>query len=234
MGITRNNLCIIPARGGSRRIPRKNIKDFLGKPIIAYSIEAALGSGLFSEVMVSTDDSQIAEVAQEYGASIPFLRSEKAADDFATTMDVVNEVTRQYKIINREFESVCCIYATAPFVSADHLLKSYQVFNENKFDSVFPVMPFSFPIQRALRINDNMSTFINREFINSRSQDLEPTFHDAGQFYWLSKSLAEKNSTMMTDNTGAYIISELEGQDIDNETDWKLAELKYELLQGIK
>lgn len=234
MSTTQNNLCIIPARGGSKRIPRKNIKDFLGKPIIAYSIEAALSSGLFSEVMVSTDDEEIAEVAKQYGASIPFLRSHKTSDDFATTMDVINEVVQEYKENGQEFNAVCCIYATAPFVSITHLKRSYELFVTNGFDSVFPVMPFGFPIQRALKIKNNISEFINSEFINSRSQDLEKTFHDAGQFYWLSKSLTENSNIIMTDNTGAYIISELEGQDIDNEIDWKLAELKYELIQSIK
>lgn len=234
MSTTQNNLCIIPARGGSKRIPRKNIKDFLGKPIIAYSIEAALSSGLFSEVMVSTDDKEIAEVAIRYGASVPFLRSEKTADDFATTMDVISEVVHQYKKNGQVFDAVCCIYATAPFVNTAHLKGSYELFVTNCLDSVFPVIPFGFPIQRALKIKNNISEFINSEFINTRSQDLEKTFHDAGQFYWLTKSLTENSNTIMTYNTGAYIISELEGQDIDNEIDWKLAELKYELIQSIK
>src|SRR5690606_13763579 len=149
MSTTKNNLCIIPARGGSKRIPRKTITDFLGKPIIAYSIEAALSSGLFSEVMVSTDDEAIADVAIKYGASIPFLRSHKTADDFATTMDVINEVVQQYKKNDQEFNAVCCIYATAPFVSITHLKGSYELFVTSCFDSVFPVLPFGFPIQRA-------------------------------------------------------------------------------------
>lgn len=229
-----NNLCIIPARGGSKRIPRKNIKDFLGKPIIAYSIEAAISSGLFNEVMVSTDDEEIAEVALKYGAKIPFMRSEKTADDFATTMDVINEVVNNYAGLGKKFNHVCCIYATAPFVSDEHLRKSYDLFTKKNFDALFPVMPFSFPIQRALKIKDDASSFIKSEHINTRSQDLEPTYHDAGQFYWMNYNLASSGQSLMTEKTGAYIINELEGQDIDNETDWKLAELKYELLQSIK
>lgn len=229
-----NNLCIIPARGGSKRIPRKNIKDFLGKPIIAYSIEAALKSGLFSEVMVSTDDEEIAKVAEKYGAKIPFMRSEKTADDYATTLDVINEVVKDFEKVGQIFDSVCCIYATAPFVSDMHLKKSFESFEAHHFDAVFPVMAFGFPVQRALRVNNQTSEFVYPEHINTRSQDLEKSYHDAGQFYWMRYELALKGKSLMTGNTGAYIISELEGQDIDNETDWKLAELKYELLQSIK
>src|SRR5690606_41412393 len=132
MSTTQNNLCIIPARGGSKRIPRKNIKDFLGKPIIAYSIEAALSSGLFSEVMVSTDDDEIAEVAKKYGAKVPFYRSQKTSDDFATTMDVINEVVSKYSELGKVFDSICCIYATAPFVSSEHLKKSYKLRSEER------------------------------------------------------------------------------------------------------
>jgi len=229
-----NNLCIIPARGGSKRIPRKNIKDFLGKPIIAYSIEAALKSGLFSEVMVSTDDEEIAEVAQKYGAKVPFMRSEKTADDYATTMVVINEVVQQYQVRQRTFDAICCIYATAPFVTHRHLKASYELFKKKKLDSLFPVIAYGFPIQRALKVKEQQSEFFNKEYINSRSQDLEKAYHDAGQFYWLTNDLALYAKSLMTDKTGAYIISELEGQDIDNEVDWRLAELKYELLQGIK
>src|SRR5690606_20181212 len=122
---------------------------------------------------------------------------------------------------------VCCIYATAPFVSDEHLRKSYELFTKKNFDALFPVMSFSFPIQRALKIKDDTSSFIQSEHINTRSQDLEPTYHDAGQFYWMNYTLASSGKSLMTEKTGAYIISELEGQDIDNETDWKLAELKY-------
>jgi|SRR5690606_835491 len=230
----KNNLCIIPARGGSKRIPRKNIKDFLGKPIIAYSIQAALDSGLFAEVMVSTDDEQIAEVAQQYGAKVPFMRSKETADDFATTLDVIKEVVRQYKENHLVFDAVCCIYATAPFVSGLHLKKSYDVFKTNDFDALFPVMAFGFPIQRALKVKDDKSAFIYEEHINTRSQDLEKAYHDAGQFYWMKNELAINGTSLMTGHTGAYMINELEAQDIDTETDWKLAELKYELLQSTK
>ena len=234
MSITKNNLCIIPARGGSKRIPRKNIKDFLGKPIIAYSIEAALNSDLFSEVMVSTDDLEIADIAIKYGAKVPFLRSEKTSDDFSTTIDVLNEVITTYMRQDCNFQYICCIYATAPFVSSEKIEKAYNKLLENGYDSVLPVMKFSFPIQRSFKIGiDSNLEYQFPEYRNVRSQDLESAFHDAGQFYWMKQELLQSDS-IITNNTGAIIINEFEGQDIDDETDWKLAELKYELLQSIK
>lgn len=232
MSITKNNLCIIPARGGSKRILRKNIKNFLGKPIIAYSIEAALKSGLFSEVMVSTDDPEIKEIAIKYGAKVPFLRSEQTSNDFATTIDVLKEVVSEYKKQDVNYQYICCIYATAPFVSDKKLEKAYNKLIDNAFDSVLPVIKFSFPIQRSFQIKgESRLEYHYPEFRNARSQDLEVAYHDAGQFYWMKQELLQTGS-IITDNTGAIIINELEGQDIDDETDWKLAELKYELLQN--
>lgn len=229
-----SNLCIIPARGGSKRIPRKNIKDFLGKPIIAYSIEAALSSGIFDEVMVSTNDEEIATIAKEHGASVPFLRSEKAANDFATTFYVIEEVLKEFKALGKVFEFTCCVYACAPFVTGNKLKLSLDLLKENKFDSVFPVMTFGFPIQRALKREKEKVSFFYPEFSLSRSQDLEKSYHDAGQFYWMNTEICSNKKQILTDNSGSIILSELEGQDIDNEVDWKLAELKYELLQSIK
>jgi N-acylneuraminate cytidylyltransferase len=228
-------LAIIPARGGSKRIPRKNIKNFLGKPIIAYSIQAALESGLFDEVMVSTDDEEIAEIAIKYGAKVPFMRSVQSANDYATTFDVIEEVLVEYEKLGMCFNFSCCIYACAPFVNAEKLTASFNELQKNNFDSVFPVMPFGFPIQRALKIgSDNKTTFFYPEFSLSRSQDLELSYHDAGQFYWMNTQKCLKTKKILTDNSGSIIISEMEGQDIDNEVDWKLAEIKYELLQSIK
>lgn len=228
------NICIIPARGGSKRIPRKNIKLFLGRPIIAYSIETAINSGLFDEVMVSTDDVEIAKIAISYGAKVPFLRDMKTANDFATTFDVIEEVVLQYETLGVKYEYICCMYACAPFVSNHRLLDSFTVLKINNFDSVFPVMRFGFPIQRALNIDDNKKTsYFYPEFSLSRSQDLENSYHDAGQFYWMNRENCLRERKILTDNSGSIIISELEGQDIDNDIDWKLAELKYELLQSI-
>ena len=229
-----SNLCVIPARGGSKRIPRKNIKPFLGKPIIAYSIEAAISSRLFDEVMVSTDDKEIAEIALKYGATVPFLRSQKTSDDFATTFEVIEEVLLSYKALDKMFDYTCCIYACAPFTSKINLKLSYNLLIDHKFDSVLPIMPFGFPIQRALKQNDLKINFFYPEFSVSRSQDLEKSFHDAGQFFWVNTGICLRKQQIITDNSGSIILSELEGQDIDNEIDWKIAELKYELLQSSK
>ncbi len=226
------NLCIIPARGGSKRIPRKNIKNFLGKPIIAYSIEAALKSNLFEEVMVSTDDAEIAEIAKQYGAKVPFMRSRENADDFASTVDVLSEVLDQYKILEKSFKNACCIYPTAPFVTPEILKEGYNKLITDNYDSVFSVLRYSFPIQRALKVEDGKVSMFYPEFIASRSQDLEPSFHDAGQFYWFKPSLLKEQKKLWTNNTGEVEINELTAQDIDTETDWKIAEIKYELLQN--
>lgn len=228
-------LCIIPARGGSKRIPKKNIKEFYGKPIIAYSIEAAKNSELFDEVMVSTDDKEIADIAIKFGAKIPFLRTEKTANDFATTFDVIEEVVTKYKKLNRIFDFTCCLYACAPFVSKHRLAESFKILQKQNFDSVFPVISYGFPIQRALKMrNDNKIEFFYPKFSLTRSQDLEQSFHDAGQFYWMNTKKCLQQKKIITNNTGSIVINEMEGQDIDNEIDWKLAELKYEFIQSSK
>jgi len=222
-------IAIIPARGGSKRIPRKNIKDFLGKPIIAYSIQAALDSNLFDEVMVSTDDYEIAKIAKQFGATVPFMRSTKNSDDFATTYDVIEEVISQYKTQGIEFDKICCIYSCAPFINPEILIKALEQLEDKKFDSVFPVLQYSFPIQRALRKDNDKLTMIVEENLNIRSQDLGESFHDAGQFYWSRTNKILSSRKIFTSNTGGILISELKAQDIDNEIDWKLAELKYQL-----
>lgn len=223
------NLAIIPARGGSKRIPRKNIKDFLGKPIIAYSIEAALKSNLFDEVMVSTDDEEIAEIARKYGAKIPFLRSEKNSNDYATTFDVIKEVLNSYKENGKEYEYACCIYACAPLLQISSLIEANRLLKEKLYDSVFPVTAFSYPIQRALCVNKDKLSFVNQEFATTRSQDLQTSYHDVGQFYFMNCSKVLEKSSLLTNNTGTIILEENKVQDIDNETDWSLAELKYKL-----
>ncbi|WP_282042219.1 pseudaminic acid cytidylyltransferase [Winogradskyella flava] len=225
-----SNLAIIPARGGSKRIPKKNIKHFLGKPIIAYSIEAAQNSLIFDEVMVSTDDSEIAKTAKIYGADVPFERSEKNANDFAVLANVVLEVIEQYADRGKYFENVCCLLPTAPFVNSDKLKEAYHKFSEESYDSLFPVIEFSFPIQRALKINNNKVSMVWEEHLNSRSQDLESRYHDSGQFYWLKTNTFLEQKKLFTENSGSLIISSLEAQDIDTETDWKLAEMKYKMM----
>jgi len=224
------NLAIIPARGGSKRIPRKNIKPFLGKPIIAYSIEAALKSNLFDEIMVSTDDEEIAKTAINYGAEVPFLRSNENANDFAVLADVIEEVVLNYNKQSKSFDTICCILPTAPFVTSNIIKEAYNKLSDNNFDSVFPVLEFSFPIQRSLKIEDEKVNMVWSENLNARSQDLEPRYHDSGQFYWLKASSFNKDRKLFTNNSGAIVISELQAQDIDTETDWKLAEIKYKLM----
>jgi N-acylneuraminate cytidylyltransferase len=221
------NLAIIPARGGSKRIPHKNIKPFLGKPIIAYSIEIAIKSGLFQEIMVSTDDTEIAKIAEKYGANIPFLRSGKNSDDKATLNDVLIEVVNKYKEKQQSFDYICLILPTAPLITIDNLKKGLNLLQNSTFDSVRPIVRFSFPIQRAFKLKSNHEVEpMFPEHFYKRSQDLEPAYHDSGQFYWI-----KGNKNLLT-NKGAFEISEIEAQDIDNETDWKLAELKYKILNG--
>ncbi len=228
-----NNLCIIPARGGSKRIPQKNRKDFLGKPIISYSIETAQKTGLFNEIMVSTDDEKIKEIALQYGAKVPFMRSNKNSDDYASTMDVLKEVLAYYDQEKPSgFDYLCCFYPCSPLTSPELIQKAFNQMIEHDFDSVFPVIPFSFPIQRAVKIVENKLQFFYPENETKRSQDLEKSYHDAGQFYWLKSSIVRSGKSIQTRNSGTVVISELEGQDIDHQSDWEIAKIKYQLLQS--
>lgn len=224
-------LAIIPARGGSKRIPRKNIKPFCGKPILAYSVEAALSSNCFSEVMVSTDDKEIADIATALGAKVPFLRSPANSNDFAGTVEVLIEVLNRYQGEGKKFDFVCCIYPTAPFVSAAKLRLGMEILVEKKVDSVLPVMRFGYPIQRSLRIHDGRAEMFWPENYGARSQDLEPAYHDCGQFYCLSVKALYEQKKLFAKNTLPLVIPETEAQDIDNEDDWKMAEIKYSLMQ---
>ena len=226
-----SSVAIIPARGGSKRIPHKNIKDFLGKPIIAYSIEAALKSGLFDEVMVSTDDAEIASVASSFGASVPFMRSAQTSNDYATTADVIREVLDCYLKSGKSFDLFCCLYSTAPFVTQNNLKEAFSKLEE--FDSVFTVVRYSYPIQRSLNVRDGKVGMNHPQFKDSRSQDLEASYHDAGQFYFAKTDAFLKEKTLWGSNTGALILPELQVQDLDTETDWKLAEMKYKLLHNL-
>ena len=223
-------LAMITARGGSKRIPRKNIKEFNGKPIIAYSIQAALESGVFDEVMVSTDDEEIAEISRKYGANVPFLRSEKTSNDYATTTDVIFEVIEEYEKRGKKFDITTCIYPTAPFVSAERLKYSVETLMASDADCLIPVVRFSYPPQRAMEIRDGKLVFIYPENLSKRSQDLTAHYHDAGQFYVVRTESFIKNKSIMVGNILPLELSELEVQDIDNEVDWKLAELKYNLI----
>jgi len=210
-------IAIITARGGSKRIPRKNIKEFLGSPIIKYSIDAALEAGCFDEVMVSTDDDEIAEIALNLGAKIPFIRSKENSNDFATTANVLTEVLNSYKKLGAEFEYTCCIYPTAPFVTAKKLSLSYEKLVESGAKTLVPVVSFGFPILRSFKIEAGLVRMNWPEYMQTRSQDLQPAYHDCGQFYFF--------------NTASFLqMPESEVQDIDTEEDWKIAEIKYTFL----
>lgn len=226
------NLCIIPARGGSKRITRKNIKPFMGKPIMAYSIEAALKSGLFDEVMVSTDDEEFAVVAKQFGASVPFMRSEKTSNDFAGTEDVIFEVIDEYKNLGKVFDNICCLYSTAPFVTPEQLKEAYALLGD-EVDASFTVVKYSYPIQRCLRLNEeNHIEMKFPEYYDARTQDLEPIYHDAGQFYFVKATTFEAENTLWCKRSVPLILSELEVQDLDTLTDWQLAEMKYKLTRN--
>lgn len=224
-------IAIITARGGSKRIPRKNIKEFCGKPILAYSIEAALQSGLFDTVMVSTDDEEIAGIARRYGAEIPFYRSERTANDFATTNDVLLEVLEEYEKRGEHYDMGCCIYPTAPFVTAEKLRDAMKRLKESDADTLIPVVSFSYPPQRAMIVKEGRLVFEYPQYLDSRSQDLEPHYHDVGQFYLFRTEAFRQNRKLMLGNILPYVVSELEVQDIDNQTDWEIAEIKYRFMK---
>lgn len=223
-------VAIITARGGSKRIPGKNKMDFLGKPIICYSIEAALKSGIFDEVMVSTDDEEIAEIARKAGAVVPFMRSEATANDYATTDDVLMEVLEEYEKRGKTFTYMACIYPTAPFVTDAKLKEAVQVLQENQASGVMPVVRFSFPPQRGMAIRNGRLEYCYPENAMKRSQDLEPMYHDCGQFYVYDVKKYRACRGDLPDGYFPIEVPELEVQDIDNMSDWKLAEIKYQMM----
>lgn len=226
-----SNIAIITARGGSKRIPRKNIKDFLDRPIMVYSIEAALQSGCFDEVMVSTEDEEIAEIARNAGACVPFFRSEKTAGDYATTADVIEEVLTEYQKRGREFEHACILYPTAPFVTGKKLRDAMDILTENQADSVITMVAFSFPPQRSFVSENGKIRFAEPKYSRTRSQDLEPLYHDCGQFCCFDVKKFLEKRTLVTDNTYGIVVPESEVQDIDNPEDWRLAEMKYKMMK---
>jgi N-acylneuraminate cytidylyltransferase len=220
-------VAVITARGGSRRIPRKNIKEFFGQPMIKYAIDAALKSRLFDTVMVSTDDEKIANIAKQCGAEIPFMRSEETANDMATTSDVLIEVLNEYKKSNVAFDCVCCVYPCVPFLKSETLRNAYEIFRETDVDMLMPVVRFSYPIQRSLKINpQGFLEYAHLEYIRTRSQDLEPMYHDVGMFYFYKTASIPKANRIMK----PFEMKESEIQDIDTLEDWKMAEIKYKII----
>ncbi len=221
------NIAIITARGGSKRIPKKNIKDFMGKPMLSYAIEAAKGADIFDEIMVSTDSEEIAAIAKKYGANVPFMRSKKTSDDFATTYDVLDEVISEYKKTGREFDNICCIYPCVPFLSAEILKQAYLEFINSGFDRLTPVIKYSHPIQRALKIENGVLKYVEPKHMLTRSQDLEPRYHDVGMFYFYKKD------KLLSDSITAYVMDEKAVQDIDTLEDWQMAQMKYRILNNV-
>lgn len=226
------SLAVITARGGSKRIPRKNIRQFCGKPIIQYSIEAAVTSGIFDEVMVSTDDEEIKTIAERYGGKVPFLRSGRNASDMAATHEVLLEVLEEYRKREQKFEYICCIYPTAPFITANRLRQSKEKLEKTGADGIVPVVSFSFPPQRCFVIKNGKIKFKWPENQLTRSQDLEKWYHDCGQFYFLRVDAFVKQKKMILENMIPIIIDEMEMQDIDTYDDWKMAEIKYQILKN--
>jgi len=227
------NIAIIPARGGSKRIPRKNIKDFCGKPIIAYSIEAAQAAGLFDKIIVSTDDEEIAEVSKKYGAEIPFMRPGELADDYTGTNAVVRQALQWFQNRKIHVGHACCIYATAPFIQTEYLKEGYAKLVSSGKNYLFTVTSFEFPIQRAIRVNNNgeMEPFFP-EYMLSRSQDLEEAYHDAGQFYWGKAEAYLQNAPLFSVDSLPLILPKYLVQDIDTIEDWRRAELMYQTAQA--
>lgn len=226
-----SNIAVITARGGSKRIPKKNIKDFMGKPIIAYAIEAALQSGVFDEVMVSTDCSEIAEISKHYGANVPFLRSEKTSGDFATTYDALEEVILEYKKQGKGFENLCCIYPCVPFLTSNTLKDAYEKFEGH--NALVPVCHYPVPIEWAMKIENGILYPNDAEAQKIRSQDLVPKYYDVGMFYFVKTQILIKEKTLVPEDTFGYIIKESECQDIDTDEDWQKAEMKFRILEGI-
>ena len=219
-------IAVIPARGGSKRIPRKNIKEFFGKPMLAWSIEAAISSNLFDQIIVSTDDQEIAKVAESLGANIPFIRPEKISDDFATTTDVIAHAVEWMIEENYSVEAVCCIYATAPFIRFSDLQESYKIFNSGNWEYVFTATDFAAPIFRSFKKNqENGLEMFYPQFFDTRSQDLPEAFHDAGQFYWGKPSAWLDGKRIFDQHSTALIIPRFRVQDIDTDEDWIRAEL---------
>ncbi|AUN93902.1 pseudaminic acid cytidylyltransferase [Pseudazoarcus pumilus] len=224
-------LAIIPARGGSKRIPRKNIKVFCGKPMIAWSIEAARDSGCFDRIVVSTDNDEIASVARHWGAETPFMRPAELSDDHATTMPVIAHAIRWANAHLASVDFACCIYATAPFVQPDDLRNGLTKLENSNFDYVFSVTSYAFPIQRAIRINANgRISMFHPEHMNTRSQDLEEAYHDAGQFYWGRAAAWLEGKAVFSEHAQPVILPRSRVQDIDTHEDWERAEALFRLL----
>jgi N-acylneuraminate cytidylyltransferase len=227
-------LAVIPARGGSKRIPRKNIKPFGGRPIIAWSIQAAIKSGCFSRIIVSTDDAEIAEVAIAHGAEVPFIRPLELSNDYAGTIPVVAHAIEWQNNHGQAPSEVCCIYATAPFILADDIQRGLHILQEARADYAFSVTTYAFPIQRAVRITSRhrVEMFEPKKF-HTRSQDLEEAWHDAGQFYWGKADAWLAQKPLFGPDSAPVILPRFRVQDIDTIEDWEYSELMFKSLNQL-
>lgn len=225
-------LCVIPARGGSKRIPRKNVKSFCGQPMIAYSIRAALEAKCFDKVVVSTDDSEIADIAMSYGASVPFVRPDELSNDFAGTVPVIKHAIEWFEQNGSVPSQVCCLYATAPFVKSQSIKQAYQQMQDTQAEYCFSVTSYAFPIQRAIKVNEQhrVEMFSPENFVK-RSQDLGEAYHDAGQFYWGAATAWKQEKRIFSEVASPFILPRYLVQDIDTPEDWQRAELMYQVLQ---
>ncbi len=226
-----SNIAIITARGGSKRIPRKNIKEFMGKPMLGYAIDAAINSGIFDAVMVSTDSEEIADVAKQYGAEVPFMRSEKTASDSATTFDALDEVINEYKKLGKEYNTLCCIYPCVPFLKSETLKNAFQKMQGH--DAVIPVCKYPVPIEWAMKIENGILIPNDRDAQNMRSQDIEPKYFDVGMFYFCKTNAMYQYNSLTPEDTAAFVIDEKECQDIDTPEDWAMAEMKYKVMHNV-
>ena len=225
-------LCVIPARGGSKRIPRKNIKFFFGQSMIGYSIKAAIASECFDKVIVSTDDQEIAEVAKSFGAEVPFMRPDELANDYTTTIPVIKHAIEWFDDQGQSPSEVCCLYATAPFIQEDSIRRAYKKMKQERADYCFTVTSFAFPIQRAIKITvENRIEMFYPEHFETRSQDLEESYHDAGQFYWGKAEAFKQQKPLFSKSATPYILPRHLVQDVDTPEDWKRAELMYQVLK---
>lgn len=228
------NIAIIPARGGSKRIPKKNIKIFHGKPIISYSIEAAIESNCFDKIIVSTDDEKIAKIAKKNGAEVPFIRPGNISNDYANTIDVIKHSIEWFENQGCDLTFACCIYPTAPFIQPSDILKGFKFIKNSEVEYVFTATDFQFPIQRAFYLNDELQpTMIQPNHINTRSQDLEPGYHDAGQFYWGTIKAFKNGLPIFKKHSKVILLPQSRVQDIDTHEDWLIAELKYKALNNL-
>ena len=224
------NVAIIPARGGSKRIPRKNILPFCGKPMIGHSIETDLSSGLFEKVIVSTDDEEISEISKAYGAEVPFIRSAELSDDFVGTHEVIGDAVKFLVNSGVDVKYACCIYATAPLILQEDLEKGFQLLNEGNWKTVFAATEFSYPIFRSFQYNENggLEMFFPEHY-PTRSQDLPTAMHDAGQFYWSNAETWMQPSKGFNESSTVVLLPNWRVQDIDTLDDWKTAERIYQL-----